>query len=177
VKKKARAPKSRRTAAARAAIFEAELKLGEAIDAINRRTKESPGFGAWLRLYNLLEAARQDPTIVAHAPALETIDLLLEILGDAPGARDADQAMQPLIDVLKREQKQRAGEKRGQQLKDEARLWQDRIRPEALRLIKAGKLSDEGIGALLSSKAGVKADTVARFVASLRKARHKNSSD
>jgi hypothetical protein len=107
-----------------------------------RRIEQSPRFGAWMHLCELLESAGREPSMASHAPPRETVQLLLEILGDAPGAQSADVAIQPLIDPLRCEQSRRAGRQRGQSRQSVAVEWQRRVSAEAQWLIRANKLSN-----------------------------------
>lgn len=84
----------------------------EVAERIQRRM-ESPNGRGMIRLCNILEGARTDPEIAAARPALECIDIILEIVGDALSATGADDAFAPFLSAIEAEkQRMRASKKR-----------------------------------------------------------------
>lgn len=83
---------------------------GEIANLIQRRAESPDGKGV-ICLFKLLQQARQKPEISESRPARETVDLLLEIIGDALGASSADDVFARLHGLVEAE-KQRERAKR-----------------------------------------------------------------
>lgn len=87
---------------------EIEKRLNE----VRKMALESPYSAGWFRLCELLETATKDECISASTAPREFVELMLDLASDAILATSAEEAIEPLADVLLREKQQKNAQSR-----------------------------------------------------------------
>lgn len=82
---------------AAASVFTSNQKLKELIEKINA----NPNADGWRRLNEILTEAAEDKRVVTSSGAMEFLELMKELAGDALTASTADEAIEPLVKVIR----------------------------------------------------------------------------
>ena len=75
-------------------------KAFEALEKIHSNLFSTLTAKGWIRLCEILEEAIQDEQIKASRGALEFAEMMLELAGDALRADTADEALEPLLEIV-----------------------------------------------------------------------------
>lgn len=90
----------RLTTAQRKVLDDATRMLQEWSKREAARILRNPNADGWIRLIEIMEKARKDKRVRTSAGALDFLDLVIDLAGDALTASTADQAIEPLNDVM-----------------------------------------------------------------------------
>lgn len=90
----------RLTPAQRKALEDATQMLQEWSAREGARIRSDPNADGWIRLLEIMEKARNDKRVRTSAGAADFLDLVVELASDALTAPTADQAIDPLNDVM-----------------------------------------------------------------------------
>lgn len=90
----------RLTPAQRKALDAATQMLQEWSERESARILNNPNADGWIRLIEILEKARKDRRVASSDGAVDFLDLVVELASDALTASTADQAIEPLNDVM-----------------------------------------------------------------------------
>lgn len=81
-------------------IDEAMQRLAESFDRSRALILSNPNADGWIRLIEIMEKARKDKRVRASSGAIDFLDLIIDLASDALTASTADQAIEPLNDVM-----------------------------------------------------------------------------
>lgn len=93
-----------------------EFQLYPELAARLQAIYDSPSGQGMLRLFEIIKEAKDDPKISNSVPAMEVVDLLIELLGDAISARSVDDVLDPLLSAENSIRQSERGKKSGRPL-------------------------------------------------------------